>query len=209
MADAGNEDKGDGEEEEEAPVKELQILGPSEFIFPNGARYLGTYTEGEDGAQFHGQGTYVFNHATYAGTWECGKLIEGKFTANDHIYEGKFDEHFQFDVSGTYTWPDGRIYKGEMKGGKIYGRGKYLNFQRVNNTMAETKALRHRKLLAKKPHRKWTENEESMRQVVGKDIFCGLTEDNVFNSNEEVQAALEEKFAAAAVPADDEAAAEE
>lgn len=189
------DDEEQGEENPE-PVEELKILGPAKFIFPNGAEYQGTYIEtAHDGLQYQGTGTYVLNYESYSGSWEKGRLVKGKFKSMGHAYEGEFGEGFQFDGEGVYTWPDGRIYRGQFQNGQVHGTGTYSNFQRVDKALAEKMVLRHRKLLSKKPDLAWNQCVTNGRnEGLGKDEFSGYSEQGNFNSSDEAQKKLKELF---------------
>merc|ERR550534_296209 len=178
-------EENDAAQEEQPP----SLLGPEEFIFPNGATYSGTYLDLE-GPTYHGEGEYVCGFEMYTGKWENGVLVNGKYTAKGHCYEGAFNDQFQFHGFGIYQSPDGRTYRGEWKNGQVHGKGQFENFQRVQNAITEKRIVEHRKLLAKRSHGAWKEIENPLRGGIGKDIFEGISQENVFDSSNTAQATL-------------------
>eukprot|EP00397_Hematodinium_sp_SG-2012_P058215 GEMP01073450.1.p1 GENE.GEMP01073450.1~~GEMP01073450.1.p1 ORF type:complete len:201 (+),score=37.22 GEMP01073450.1:63-665(+) len=185
MSASGQDELADGEE----PI-EQKINGPDEFLFPSGARYVGTYIYDSDAPIYHGEGEYTHGFAVYSGTWNKGHLISGKYTAMGHEYEGEFNENFEYHGTGTYRWPDGRLYVGAMCCGKTHGRGYYEHFQRANNAIVENSMLRHRKLLSKQSDIAWSAIADSVGGGLEADIFHGVSNYDTFNSNAQVQASL-------------------
>ena len=109
--------KGKGKEE---PVADVipQIIeqkietGRGEFIFSNGARYIGDWKK-IDGVKIReGQGNYVYGPEEYSGTWAADAMSgEGKTVfSSGATYEGHFENNM-FEGYGVYIFPDGASYR--------------------------------------------------------------------------------------------------
>ena len=128
--------------------------GQGVYIYPSGAKYIGSFQDGEihgvgtvyytDGSRYqgnwehrypHGEGVKVFKDGTtWKGMWEQGRPVneEGDLVSDlaekgetgDDIQSGCIEGDCD-DGTGTYAYPDGSIYEGQFLGGKPNGRGDF------------------------------------------------------------------------------------
>lgn len=227
------EEVAEEEVEEEKPV---EVIGPDEFTFPetnsvyNGQYYIpeapkkAEEEENEEDAAPadeeppapvpHGHGVWTVGPEKYVGTFEHGQFVEGKYMSrNRHFYEGQFQDN-KFHGQGTYTWADGRVYKGEFKEGRLHEcEGSFENFVTVDELHMqhlEKELNLGRMLLQKEVDQIWTsvDLKSNHRNIeFGRDVFTGISMDNEFFSNKqaqaEIRAAIEEAKAAAAAEAEE------
>ena len=88
--------------------------------FPTGDTYTGEWSRGE----YHGRGRFVSALGdSYDGDFKFG-MFNGKGLltfANGCRFEGEFADNEE--VSGIFTYPDARQYKGEFRNSKFHGQG--------------------------------------------------------------------------------------
>jgi len=115
---------------EEEPVERpetppVQLEG--DFIFPDGSEYSGQYIKKNGSVTMHGTGHFQSGPEDFFGTLERGVFKQGTYkTCNGAVYSGNFLNNL-YNGLGEYTWPDGRMYRGMWKDGKMHGRGHYEN----------------------------------------------------------------------------------
>lgn len=117
--------------EEEKPAPPPEPVGEQlegEFVFQDGATYVGQYWKANEEVSLHGYGTLVTGPESFRGSFEKGEYKEGKYVAcGGAVYTGAFRDNL-FHGVGEYEWPDGRAYKGMWKDGLMHGWGQCLNF---------------------------------------------------------------------------------
>lgn len=105
--------KTDPEPEIAAPqaVESSVEIGSGEFIFQNGAKYIGEWKSIDGNKVRHGSGSYSFGPEEYRGNWENDNMSgEGIQTfSSGASYEGNFVSNM-FEGHGTYLFPDGAKY---------------------------------------------------------------------------------------------------
>ena len=97
------------------------ISGHGTYLYPSGAQYTGSFTNG----MIDGFGTLQFSNGDkYVGFWKK-QYRQGKGTlifANGEVYEGEFSRS-KFEGYGKYTFRDGSKYLGNWKDGLKHGEG--------------------------------------------------------------------------------------
>lgn len=101
-------------EPEPEPVQNDPVIetGKGEFLFPNGARYLGEW-KSVNGIKFrHGEGEYQYGPEVYSGQWSDDKMCgAGKQTfSSGAYYDGEFKDNM-FEGNGIYRFPEGATYR--------------------------------------------------------------------------------------------------
>ena len=102
-------------------IKGNCISGHGTYLYPSGAQYTGSFTDG----MIDGFGTLQFSNGDkYVGFWKK-QYRQGKGTltfANGEIYEGEFVKS-KFDGYGKFSYQDGSRYLGHWKEGLRHGEG--------------------------------------------------------------------------------------
>eukprot|EP00286_Rhodomonas_abbreviata_P015758 CAMPEP_0181340288 /NCGR_PEP_ID=MMETSP1101-20121128/29756_1 /TAXON_ID=46948 /ORGANISM="Rhodomonas abbreviata, Strain Caron Lab Isolate" /LENGTH=159 /DNA_ID=CAMNT_0023451407 /DNA_START=13 /DNA_END=492 /DNA_ORIENTATION=- len=124
---------------EEEPV-EAPAAKQGVFVFPNGARYDGTYemkpehepAEGETDVPMtrvrHGTGVYKLDGNVYEGEWVQDRMHGHglfKFMGGD-VYDGDWVQD-QFHGQGKYKWKNGAYYIGAWESNKMHGEGMFVD----------------------------------------------------------------------------------
>ncbi|XP_013383908.1 MORN repeat-containing protein 2-like [Lingula anatina] len=100
------------------------------YIFPNGDKYDGEYTNKEDGTILrNGPGSHFTSEGVaYHGEWKDDKMTgKGRLEhPSGAIYEGDFVNN-QFHGTGRYTWPNGSFYEGPFVENRLEGEGEFTD----------------------------------------------------------------------------------
>jgi hypothetical protein len=109
-----SKNKKEPEPEPVAQVEKEPVIetGSGEFLFPNGAKYIGEWRSVNGLKQRHGNGTYAFGPEEYQGQWaEDAMQGHGRQSfSSGAYYEGEF-HHNMFQGQGVYRFPDGATYR--------------------------------------------------------------------------------------------------
>ena len=98
------------------------------FVFVDGSKYEGEYTNKADGSRIRdGFGVYITGPERFEGTWVNDAMKQGKYLfAAGASYEGEF-ERDMFNGRGKYSFNDGAYYEGDWMDSKMHGEGKYID----------------------------------------------------------------------------------
>jgi 1-phosphatidylinositol-4-phosphate 5-kinase len=108
--------KNKGKEAEVEPVPQVVEpkveTGSAEFVFSNGATYKGAWRSTDGVKVREGQGQYTYGPEQYVGNWKDDAMSgEGRMVfSSGAVYEGHFERNM-FEGVGTYTFPDGAVYR--------------------------------------------------------------------------------------------------
>jgi len=96
------------------------VNGTGAMVFSTGHKYTGGF---KDGVR-HGEGVLLMpGKRKIVGVWVDNEIREGTFTAPDGtVYKGQW-EFRERNGQGTLIFPDGRKYVGEFKSGQRHGKG--------------------------------------------------------------------------------------
>lgn len=129
-------------------IKRNQPDGQGEIIFSNGFKATGQFIKGEfaNGTLNTNQGYSQGNFKNFILNGVNGKKVEGlkifkgKFLNgllhgegeiremnNEHIISGRFEKGELVEGTGTFTFPDGRFYYGEIANRKPSGQGEIFH----------------------------------------------------------------------------------
>ena len=101
-------------EPEPEPEEEEQVVetGTGEFVFSNGAKYVGAWKIVGGVKLRDGEGVYSYGPEEYSGQWvdDCMQG-QGRHTfSSGAVYEGEFHQNM-FEGTGTYRFADGAAYR--------------------------------------------------------------------------------------------------
>ncbi len=109
--------KGKGKDEPVADttpqiIEQKIETGRGEFVFSNGARYVGDWKSIDGVKVREGQGNYWNGPEEYSGRWASDAMSgEGRMVfSSGAIYEGHFENNM-FEGHGVYTFSDGASYR--------------------------------------------------------------------------------------------------
>ena len=121
MGDEGNDD-------EKVPQKFVARRKKGSFVFVDGSKYDGEYTNTAEGDRVRdGFGVHVTGPESFEGNWVNDSMKEGKYVfASGAYYEGEFEKGM-FNGKGKYSFVDGACYEGDWMDSKMHGNGKYID----------------------------------------------------------------------------------
>ncbi|KAI8505882.1 MORN repeat containing 2 [Branchiostoma belcheri] len=100
------------------------------YIFPNGDKYDGEYSQSDTGVlERNGVGTHTTKDGVvYTGRWVQDKMSgQGKLVhPSGAVYDGEFYNN-TFHGRGKYIWPDGSFYEGNWEENKMEGDGEFID----------------------------------------------------------------------------------
>jgi len=106
--------------------KQERKEGEGEYIYSSGSTYKGNFQDG--GKDGEGRTVMVYGNGQseeYLGQYSANIKSSGKFSnLEGHAYSGEFcRDTGLFSGFGEYTWPCGKVYKGNFLKGKPHGGG--------------------------------------------------------------------------------------
>ncbi|EPS58162.1 hypothetical protein M569_16654, partial [Genlisea aurea] len=96
--------------------------GTGKLVWPSGSTYEGEFSNG----YIHGSGTFTrSDRLTYTGRWRLN-LKHGlghQRYPNGDVFDGSWIRGTPEGPAGKYRWRNGNVYVGDMRGGKMSGKG--------------------------------------------------------------------------------------